>query len=51
MPVKDIPSYNESTNSFPSVGNTIIGVGNLTQPMNAYEILVLNTAIINTASR
>ena len=48
--IQDIPSYNESTNLFPSVGNAIIGIANLTKPMNPYEILVLNTVLINTAT-
>jgi len=48
--LQDIPSYNESTSLFPSIGNQIIGIANLTQPMNPYEILVLDTVLINTAS-
>ena len=50
VPIQDIPSYNETSNEFPSLGNNVIGVANLTAQMNPYEVLVLNTVMINTAT-
>jgi len=48
--IQDIPSYNESTNNFPSLGNNIVGIANVTQAMNPYEVLILNTVMINTST-
>ncbi len=48
--IQDIPSYNESTTNFPPLGNNIIGIANVTQAMNPYEVLVLNTVSINTST-
>jgi hypothetical protein len=50
VPIQDIPSYNEASNEFPSLGNNVIGIANLTVQMNPYEMLVLNTVMINTAT-
>jgi hypothetical protein len=48
--IQDIPSYNSSTNQFPAIGNPIVGIANLTTPMNPFEILVLDTCLINTST-
>ena len=48
--IQDIPSYNESVNNFPSLGNNIVGIANITQPMNPYEVLILNNVSINTST-
>ena len=49
--IKDIPSFTDNGVIFPDKGNAIIGINGITKPMNAFELLVLNTVNINTASR
>jgi hypothetical protein len=48
--ISDIPSYTSSVTAFPGLGNNVVGIANLTQPMNPFEILVLNNVIVNTVS-
>lgn len=49
--IKDIPSYNENMASFPNIGNSLSGLGEVTQQVGPYEILILNTLTINTATQ
>ena len=49
--IKDIPSFSEANTTFPDTGNNVVGINNITKPMNAFELLSLATVEINTASR
>lgn len=49
--VKDIPAYAENMASFPSVGNILSGITQITQQVKPYETLVLDKLTINTVSR
>jgi hypothetical protein len=49
--IKDIPSYTDTSATFPALGNTITGMASVTKQLKPYEILVLDNLIINTVSR
>ncbi len=49
--VRDIPGYSESVASFPTVGNTISGIAQITQQVKPYELLVLDKLTINTVNK
>ena len=49
--IKDIPSYTDNPANFPKLGNAYTGIAQVTTQLKPYEILVLDTLTINTASR
>jgi hypothetical protein len=49
--IKDIPGYSETIAKFPTVGNTISGIAQVTQQIKPYELLVLDKLTINTVNR
>ena len=49
--IKDIPSYSEAASLFPTMGNPISGLAEVTQSLAPYEIITLGSFTINVASR
>lgn len=48
--IKDIPSYSENVAKFPSLGNSLVGIAEVTSQLKPYELLVLDTLAINTVN-